>query len=119
MTIQMSSCSCSSGLYTAYCCGFDIVTMLNLPFPSDLAPLLARVKLVRDNNDYSGIEQACLQLLTLFPVQPDALRVLLRLRLSQDNLTAAEALATRLVTLAPNDIRVTQDLDPCPICHRG
>lgn len=105
-----AACPCGSGLRAAQCCALDPATLPPSEATRHLVPLVERAVQARRVGATAVAERLCLDVLQLAPDRPGALTVLYEIRKSQGVMSAAVALARRIVAFDPNNLWATNEL---------
>ncbi|MDE1905907.1 MAG: sulfotransferase [Rhodospirillales bacterium] len=108
--VDLSLCTCGSGLRHMRCCALDLSTLSPREAAGMLVPLLGQAQTAFNAGDVAAAEAAARQILELAPGDEDALLLLFRLCRQQNRPQAAEALIRRAVTLNPNNLTATNEL---------
>lgn len=106
-TSGSANCSCGSGLGSDRCCALD---WSQSAAPPQDTPEFHRAEFAFRNADVADSERLVLSLLDQFPLHLGALDLLYQIRRAQNRTIAAQALLSRIVRIAPNNLLATQTL---------
>jgi tetratricopeptide (TPR) repeat protein len=108
--VDLTPCSCGSGLRRLRCCALDLSALSPADATQALAPMLSQAEAAWAAGESDAAENIARHMLELAPGREDALLFLYRTSRHQARFQAAEALIRRVVTLNPNHFWATNEL---------
>lgn len=102
--VNMTLCSCGSGLRAVRCCEADAASRPDPENHSLLTEQLQTVRKARSENKTREATQSVLKILDLAPFHTEALEILFDIRLAEGNKKAALALIERIALLLPENV---------------